>query len=193
MIGACVRLEQESNTIVLFCSYRGDGDKLVAAVEKLFPELEMGLQHLQQNIDIPDVTLTAPPYITLACRRAAEERRQPVATDIQNVNIDDSQVLNALQATVIKWTREIQKVLYTRIKAFFPFQTIVQVTKLDRDPASGTALQEINFWLNLQRAFVNVRAKVESPEVKLTLEVLKLGTRFQATLQLVWVFCNLSL
>ena len=38
---------------------------------------------------------------------------------------------------VSKWVREIQK-----------------VTKLDRDPSNGTALQEISFWLNLERALL---------------------------------------
>ena len=96
--------------------------------------------------------------------------------------------MNALQNQVSKWIREIQK-----------------VTKLDRDPSSGTALQEISFWLNLERALLRIQEKRESPEVKnatanckyffklidqilflftkvsLTLDVLKHGKRFHAT------------
>lgn len=56
-----------------------------------------------------------------------------------------------------------------------------QVTKLDRDPASGTALQEISFWLNLERALNRIQEKRESPEVLLTLDILKHGKRFHAT------------
>ena len=63
-----------------------------------------------------------------------------------------------------KWVREIQK-----------------VTKLDRDPSNGTALQEISFWLNLERALLRIQEKRESVEVSLTLEVLKHGKRFHAT------------
>ncbi|XP_015686723.1 cytoplasmic dynein 1 heavy chain 1-like, partial [Protobothrops mucrosquamatus] len=55
------------------------------------------------------------------------------------------------------------------------------VTKLDRDPASGTALQEISFWLNLERALYRIQEKRESPEVLLTLDILKHGKRFHAT------------
>jgi len=58
---------------------------------------------------------------------------------------------------------------------------ICQVTKLDRDPASGTALQEISFWLNLERALNRIQEKRESPEVLLTLDILKHGKRFHAT------------
>lgn len=57
----------------------------------------------------------------------------------------------------------------------------LKVTKLDRDPASGTALQEISFWLNLERALYRIQEKRESPEVLLTLDILKHGKRFHAT------------
>ena len=55
------------------------------------------------------------------------------------------------------------------------------MTKLDRDPSSGTALQEISFWLNLERALLRIQEKRESSEVALTLDVLKHGKRFHAT------------
>lgn len=56
-----------------------------------------------------------------------------------------------------------------------------QVTKLDRDPSSGTSLQEISFWLNLERALHRIQEKRESIEVALTLDILKHGKRFHAT------------
>ena len=55
------------------------------------------------------------------------------------------------------------------------------MTKLDRDPASGTALQEISFWLNLERALNRIQEKRPNPEVLLTLDILKHGKRFHAT------------
>lgn len=78
--------------------------------------------------------------------------------------VDDSSFLNALQQGVNRWVKEIQK-----------------VTKLDRDPSSGSTLQEISFWLNLERALVKLQEKRESLEVELTLEVLRHGKRFHAT------------
>lgn len=59
--------------------------------------------------------------------------------------------------------------------------TLCQVTKLDRDPSSGTALQEVSFWLNLERALLRIQEKRESLEVGLTLDILKHGKRFHAT------------
>lgn len=60
-----------------------------------------------------------------------------------------------------QWIREIQ-----------------MVTKLDRDPSSGMALQKISFWLNLERALLRIQEKMESVKVALTLDVLKYGKRF---------------
>jgi dynein heavy chain 1 len=65
---------------------------------------------------------------------------------------------------VSQWIREIQ-----------------MVTKLDRDPSCGTALQEISFWLNLERALLRIQEKMESVKVALTLDVLKYGKRFHGT------------
>jgi hypothetical protein len=52
---------------------------------------------------------------------------------------------------------------------------------LDRDPSSGTALQEISFWLGLERALQRIQEKRDGIEVTLTLEILKHGKRFLAT------------
>ena len=41
-----------------------DGDKMAPSVEKKISELEMGLLHLQQNIDIPEISL--PIHLTVA-------------------------------------------------------------------------------------------------------------------------------
>ena len=56
----------------------------------------------------------------------------------------------------------------------------LKVTKLERDPGSGNALQEISFWLNLEKALHRIEEKQQSPEVKLTLDILKHSKRFHA-------------
>ena len=56
-----------------------------------------------------------------------------------------------------------------------------QVTRLERDASSGTALQEISFWMNLEHALGKIHSRRHSPEVQLTLDVLKAGKRFHAT------------
>ena len=102
--------------------------------------------------------------------------------------VDDSTYLNTLQNLVNKWIKEIQK-----------------VTRMERDPSAGTALQEVinwrfsfitykdivqilkrmkfqvSFWLNLERALLQIQEMRDSPEVQLTLDILKHGKRFHAT------------
>ena len=97
-------------------------------------------------------------------KKAKEEDRVAKAEDFGDL-IEDSSFLNALQNGVNRWIREIQK-----------------VTKLDRDVASGTAMLEISFWLNLEKASQKIRQKLDAIEVTLTLDILKQGNRFLATL-----------
>ena len=78
--------------------------------------------------------------------------------------VEDSTFLNELQKGVTRWIREMQK-----------------VTRLDPDPSTGSTMQEIGFWHNMDRALQALKAQRDSPEVVLTLEVLKLGKRFHAT------------
>src|SRR5688572_30126449 len=49
--------------------------------------------------------------------------------------VQDSEFLNSLQNGVNRWVEAIRK-----------------VTRIDRDPSSGTALQEATFWMNFERA-----------------------------------------
>ncbi|KAK7789348.1 hypothetical protein R5R35_002380 [Gryllus longicercus] len=140
-----------------------DGDKMAPSVEKKMAELEMGLLHLQQNIDIPEISLPVHPTVAAVIKRCLDEGRKPKVADFGD-RVEDSTFLNQLQNGVNRWIKEIQK-----------------VTKLDRDPSSGTALQEISFWLNLERALHRIQEKRESLEVALTLDILKHGKRFHAT------------
>lgn len=136
---------------------------MAPSVEKKLAELEMGLLHLQQNIDIPEISLVIHQQVVSTMKRCNDENRKAKVVDFGD-KVEDSTFLNQLQNGVNRWIKEIQK-----------------VTKLDRDPSSGTALQEISFWLNLERALHRIQEKRESQEVALTLDILKHGKRFHAT------------
>ncbi|CAH8525652.1 unnamed protein product [Dicrocoelium dendriticum] len=139
-----------------------DGDKMAPSVEKTMTDLEMGLLHLQQNIDIPEISLSVHPLVAQIIRQKADAGSRAKTSDFED-KLEDAHFLNTLQSGVNRWIKEIQK-----------------VTKLDRDPASGTALQEITFWLNLERSLVRIQEKRESLEVTLTLDILKHAKRFHA-------------
>ena len=94
---------------LLHCFFYRDGDKMVPSVEKKIAELEMGLLHLQQNIDIPEISLAIHPVVTAMVKKCAEEGRRPKVQDFGD-KVEDSTFLNQLQNGVNRWIREIQKV-----------------------------------------------------------------------------------
>ncbi|KAG5455414.1 MAG: hypothetical protein BJ554DRAFT_5177, partial [Olpidium bornovanus] len=112
----------------------------IPMTKKKIAELELSLLHLQQNVEIPDISLTIHPAVQRAVNQVSEfaavrvqPKWNPRLTQGTRVVIDavepkllaDSSFQNRLQADVNGWIKEIQK-----------------VTNLSRDPASGTAIQE---------------------------------------------------
>ena len=56
---------------------------------------------------------------------------------------------------------------------------------MDRDPESGTATQEINFWLAMETALDQIEDQLRGEGVQLTLDVLKHAKRFLATVSFI--------
>lgn len=82
---------------------------MAPAVEKTIAELEMGLLHLQQNIDIPEITLQVHPYVASLIKQCTDDGRKPKVADFSD-KVEDSNFLNQLQHGVNRWIKEIQKV-----------------------------------------------------------------------------------
>ncbi|KAJ3090057.1 hypothetical protein HK102_004799, partial [Quaeritorhiza haematococci] len=135
----------------------------IPMAKKKIAELELSLLHLQQNVEIPEISLNIHPIIQRAVEKCREQGKR-VNIDAVGDIINDSTFLNKLQGDVNSWIKEIQK-----------------VTKLSRDPASGTASQEINFWLNMERALAQIEEQLKSDQIVLALDVLKTAKRFHAT------------
>jgi len=91
-----------------------DGDKMAPSVEKKMAELEMGLLHLQQNIDIPEISLPVHQIVAAVIKRCADEGRKPKVADFGE-KVEDSSFLNQLQNGVNRWIKEIQKVRIIQI------------------------------------------------------------------------------
>lgn len=94
-----------------------DGDKMAPTVEKKIAELEMGLLHLQQNIDIPEITLSIHPAVAMTIKKSAEEGQKATVDDFGE-KVKDSYFLNALQNGVNRWVREMQKVINNKFLVF---------------------------------------------------------------------------
>lgn len=102
-------MEILSKTVISLYLPSRDGDKMAPSVEKKIAELEMGLLHLQQNIEIPEISLLIHPIITNIAKQCYERGEKPKVTDFGD-KVEDPTFLNQLQSGVNRWIREIQKV-----------------------------------------------------------------------------------
>ena len=136
----------------------------IPGAKKKMAELELSLLHLQQNIEIPDLALPLHPMVQNAIDEAAGSKTKATLDFLTPALLADSSFLNSLQNTVNGWIKSIQG-----------------ITKMSRDPESGTATQEINFWLSMESALEGIEEKLRSDGVQLTLEILRHAKRFQAT------------
>ncbi|RKO87762.1 dynein heavy chain, N-terminal region 1-domain-containing protein, partial [Blyttiomyces helicus] len=140
-----------------------DGKTGIPMTKKKIAELELSLLHLQQNVEIPEIVLPIDPLIHNAVSKSVDEGRRPSVDELGDA-IDDSTYLNKLQSDVNMWIKEIQK-----------------VTNLSRSPPFGTASQEINFWLTLERELTQIEKQTKAVPIAFTLEVLQNAKRFHAT------------
>ncbi|KAL5116500.1 dynein heavy chain [Pleosporales sp. CAS-2024a] len=136
----------------------------ISAAKKKMAELALSFGHLQQNAEIPELLLQLHPLITSALEDGRYQGDDPSPELIPQSVLQDSTFLNGLQATVNGWIKAIQT-----------------ITKTTRDASTGTAAQEINFWLSMENRLQDIDKQLRSPGVKLTLSVLKNAKRFQAT------------
>ena len=93
---------------------------------------------------------------------------RPNISHIPPKMLNDSSFLNTLHGHVNQWIKSIQS-----------------VTKLTRDVSSGTASQEINFWLSLERALENIETQLRSDEVNMVMDCLRNAKRFHATVSFI--------
>ncbi|CDJ57328.1 hypothetical protein EMWEY_00007760 [Eimeria maxima] len=133
-------------------------------VSKKLRELVLAVQQAQQNVDIPLIELPIDSVIKAAVVKAAAEKRKPAVEDLGD-KLQDSTYLIALQSHVNRWIKDIQK-----------------VCRMQRDPSTGTAAEEVNFWLGFERALKHVEDQLKTTEAEFTLTVLKHTRKVFATM-----------
>ncbi|KIL61809.1 hypothetical protein M378DRAFT_82045 [Amanita muscaria Koide BX008] len=146
----------------------GDAKMGIPMTKKKFAELELSLLHLQQNVEIPETHLIIHPIIQRAVEQARASGQHTNISFIPPKLLNDSTFLNTLHGHVNSWIKAIQS-----------------VTKLTRDVASGTASQEINFWLSLERALEGIETQLRSEEVNMVMDCLRNAKRFRATVSFI--------
>ncbi|WEW60954.1 dynein heavy chain [Emydomyces testavorans] len=149
---------------------RGDADSKtgVPGAKKKIAELELSLLHLQQNIEIPVLNLPMHEIVQSALDEAQARGVKPSVDLVPPAVLENHLVINSIQSTVNGWIKSIQG-----------------ITKMSRDPDSGSAAQEINFWLDMETALEGIEAQLQADGVQLTMDILRHAKRYQATLSFV--------
>jgi dynein heavy chain 1 len=136
--------------------------EIVTSTKKKINELALSLQHLNQMIHVPDLSLSLHPIIKDAVSRGANLNNY---TELfPEDTLMDSSFLNSVQAIVNDWVKSIQA-----------------VTRVDRKVSEGSALDEANFWISMEASLSAIQNQVDSDGVQIALEVLKYAKRYHAT------------
>ncbi|KAI8810266.1 dynein heavy chain [Cladochytrium replicatum] len=136
----------------------------VTAAKKKIAELELSLQDLQQNVEIPQAILIPHPLVLATIEKCRKIGKKPTIDDLGDPLPFGEEELKDLQQDVSAWIRGVQR-----------------VTKMNRE-VSGPASQEINFWLSMERALSDIDEQLKSDVVLLTLDILKTAKRYYATI-----------
>ncbi|KAJ5969393.1 hypothetical protein N7501_005641 [Penicillium viridicatum] len=140
----------------------------IPGTKKKFADLELGLIHLQQNVEIPALNLPLHEVVQAALTDAEARGIKPSVELIPSTVLESSAFTNSIQNVVNGWIRSIQT-----------------ITKMTRDPDSESASPEVNFWLSLEAALEGIDAQLQSEGVKLTMDILRHAKRYQPTLSFV--------
>ncbi|GCB22020.1 dynein heavy chain, cytoplasmic [Aspergillus awamori] len=140
----------------------------VSSTKKKFAELELGLRHLLQNVEIPALNLPLHEVVQAALVDAEKRGVKPSVELIDPAILENSTFVNSIQNTVNAWIRSIQT-----------------ITKMSRDADSDSAAQEINFWLSMETALEGIENQLRGDGVQLTMDILRHAKRYQATLSFV--------
>ncbi|EAW13048.1 dynein heavy chain [Aspergillus clavatus NRRL 1] len=140
----------------------------VPGTKKKLAELELALSHLQQNVEIPALNLPLHEVVQAALAEAEVRGIKSSVELIPSNILESSAFINSIQNTVNAWIRSIQT-----------------ITKMSRDADSGSAAQEINFWLSMEGALEGIENQLRSDGVQLTMDILRHAKRYQATLSFV--------
>jgi dynein heavy chain 1 len=153
-----------ANTTSKSTSNKDDSKMGIPMTKKKFAELELSLLHLQQNVEIPEITLIIHPVI-LSLIEEARQAKNNDSINQYNSNLNQ-QILELLDSNLLKddkFLNKLQSLVNTWIKE------IQNVTTLNRDVESGTASQEINFWLSMEKALQGVEEQLKSEPISCVL------------------------
>ena len=76
--------------------------------------------------------------------------------------LSDPNFIKRLEKTVTQWIKDIRR-----------------VTQLKHDPTQGSALQEINFWVSIERSLTQIEEHLKDRQIEVTLKLLSQAQKIQ--------------
>jgi len=128
---------------------------------KKLSEVSLALILCQKNLEVPEIRLNIDPEVKAQSKKA-KELNKPLVLEDFGALLDDPTFINNIAQTVQKWIDEVSA-----------------VTKINYELTSGTTLQEINYWLSLERSLNLIEQQMKLPEVEVSLQILKAKKKFQ--------------
>ncbi|AOA62171.1 Dynein heavy chain [Komagataella phaffii] len=132
-------------------------------------ELTLALEQFQQEIKVPELLKFTHATVREALAQSVStgESRPPVDF-INSALIENPEYINEIHSIVNNWIRLAQ-----------------QITHLSHEPDDGSSEDEVRFWITLEHVLILLKTQLESPEVTVSLEVLKKAKRFSATVSFI--------
>jgi dynein heavy chain 1 len=156
----------EYSLIPVLNSYKlskGKGDSGTAGgfenIQKNLAQLKVHLVQCQQNILVPEIQLKHEEELRVKDDECKQQGRTLTTEDFEK-RIEDPQFVKKLEKTVTGWIRDIRR-----------------ITQLNHDPSQGSALQEINFWVSMERSLTNIDEQLKHNLFEVTTKLLQQANR----------------
>jgi len=131
-------------------------------LQSKFGELVDIMNKTTKTSNIPIIKLEYEPELKLKMDKIRQEGREPTVEELSEGLSDD--YINKLCDIINRWKADISNVI-----------------KMDREVKDGDTLEEVNFWIDYEKALNTIKKQVEAPEVKMTLEIAKKANKVFVT------------
>ena len=126
-------------------------------------ELVESINKTRKTSNIPVLKLEFENFYLQKKERIKKEKNREATVDELSEGLDDIQIVK-LCDSLTKWKTEIS-----------------QIIQINRQLKDGNTLDEIEFWEDYIKALKNIKKQVESPDVQMTLNILKKAQKFFIT------------
>jgi hypothetical protein len=131
------------------------------SIQKNLAQLKVHLVQCQQNIIVPEIELIHDAEIKAKNEECKALGRELTTEDFEG-RLQDPNFVKRLEKTVTQWIKDIRR-----------------ITQLNHDPQQGSALQEINFWLSIERSLAHIEEQLKNNMLDVTLRLLQQAQKIQ--------------